>query len=286
MKHSVFTLVMPEYDIEQAVAKVAEWGYDGIEWRLEEVPDPMPAVPNFWSANRATLNIKTIAREGEHIRRLTERHGLQIPSLGTYVTCGDIESVKVAMEGAKVVGAPQLRVLVPGYDGTRNYNDLFAEAQNQFAAVETLAKQYKVKALVEIHLRTITPSASAAYRFVSAFNPEHVGVIYDPGNMIYEGMEDWRWGVELLGKYLAHVHAKNARWEVSGGEEDGTVVWQPTWGLMQTGYVHWKDVLVALKRVGYDDWVSNENFATGLTTEEKLKSDVAYLRALERSLAN
>ena len=31
MKHSVFTVAMPEYEIFEAAKKLKEWGYDGIE---------------------------------------------------------------------------------------------------------------------------------------------------------------------------------------------------------------------------------------------------------------
>src|SRR5688572_32573487 len=53
-----------------------------------------------------------------------------------------------------------------------------------------LAKQHGVKALVELHHRTITASANAARRFLDGLDPEHVGAIYDAGNMVIEGWED------------------------------------------------------------------------------------------------
>lgn len=61
----------------------------------------------------------------------------------------------------------------------------------QYRVVEKLAKKHGVKANVEIHMRTICPSAGLTYRFVSNFDPEYVGVIYNPGNMIHEGFENW-----------------------------------------------------------------------------------------------
>ncbi|MEZ4633203.1 MAG: hypothetical protein R2880_21235 [Deinococcales bacterium] len=65
--------------------------------------------------------------------------------------------------------------------------------------------------MIEIHHRTIVPSASAVYRLVSHFDPQHIAVIYDPGNMAYEGFEDYRMGLELWEPYLAHVHLKMPR---------------------------------------------------------------------------
>ena len=73
-----------------------------------------------------------------------------------------------------------------------------------------LAKKYRIKIAFHIHHGTIIPSASAAFRFISNFSPEYMGVIYDPGNMVFEGYENFRLGLDLLGKYIFHVHVKNA----------------------------------------------------------------------------
>ena len=38
-----------------------------------------------------------------------------------------------------------------------------------------------VKLLLETHMDTIVPSASAVYRMICGFDPRCIGVIYDPG---------------------------------------------------------------------------------------------------------
>ena len=47
----------------------------------------------------------------------------------------------------------------------------------------------------------LCPSASLAHRLVSAFDPDLVGAILDPGNMAQEGFENYHIGAELLGPY-------------------------------------------------------------------------------------
>jgi len=64
-------------------------------------------------------------------------------------------------------------------------------------------------------MNTMTPSPALAERLVSHFDPRHVGVILDAGNMVYEGFETYSLAVDLLGPYLAHVHVKNAAWEAT-----------------------------------------------------------------------
>ena len=48
MKYSVFTVVMPEYEPEAAAKALAEWGFDGVEWRVHE-PPPEGQPTNYWS---------------------------------------------------------------------------------------------------------------------------------------------------------------------------------------------------------------------------------------------
>jgi len=280
MKHSVFTVAMPEYDVPTAARKLKEWGYDGAEWRVTTLPKPMPDTPSFWQGNRATVDIDNLPDSAEEARRVCEAAGIEIPAIATYVNCYELDAVKRAMEAAKIMGAPMLRVAVPGYSGEVNYRQVFDDAVEQYAKVEGLAREHGLKANFEIHMGNICPSASAAYRLACNFDPHYVGVILDPGNMVYEGMENWQFGIELLGEYLAHVHVKNAKWEIVRGEANGNLVWKPTWATMRGGIVDWGTVIAALRKVGYSGYLSNEDFSLAQPTEEKLKDDLAFLKSL------
>ena len=82
MKHSVFTVAMPDYDVREAAKKLKEWGYDGVEWRVTGVPSPMPETPNFWSANRATVDFENLPGSAEEARKISKEAGLEIPAQG------------------------------------------------------------------------------------------------------------------------------------------------------------------------------------------------------------
>ena len=45
---------------------------------------------------------------------------------------------------------------------------------------------------------TISCSAGLAHRLVNGFDPDHIGVLFDPGSMVHEGYESYRMGMELL----------------------------------------------------------------------------------------
>jgi len=281
-KYCVFTVMTPDLELEEVASTLRSLGYEGVEWRVTKISKEPPVTIDFWRGNRATVDASKVLEKAPEVKALSDKYDLAIPALGTYVTAKELEEVRRSMEAARIMGCPQIRVGVPKYDGTRNYNELFDETVEDYGKVEALAKKYGVKANMEIHMGNICPSASAARRFLSNFDPKHVGAVYDPGNMVYEGYENWQMGLEILGPYLAHVHVKNSKWEVFT-EEDGVKRWRATSAGMKEGHVYWGEVLAALRKVGYKGWLSFEDFSKG-ETKVKLKEDIDYLKGLEKKL--
>src|SRR5918999_562083 len=268
MKLGVFTVGMPDLTPEEAVRELRDAEYAGVEWRVTRVPeDARSEEPSFWGNNLCTL--APTEEEARRARRLSEEAGLEVPGLGTYVGVGDLEAAEEAMRFAVTAGAPQVRVGAGAPDG-RPYEELFAAASAFLAEVEELARTHGVKAVVEIHHRTICPSASLAHRLVSAFDPDFVGVIFDPGNMAQEGFEDYRIGAELLGPYLAHVHIKNAAFD---RPEDGGA-WRPRWAPLEDGIVDFERLFEALRAAGYDGWLVMEDFSAARPSREALRHNL------------
>ena len=281
MKLSVFTVMLPEYTPEEATKLLVEHGYRGVEWRVAEVrTGPLPAgVPAFWASNRCTINVDTLLAEAEAIRDLTQGAGLEMCNLATYVAANELEKIEMIMQAAQILGAPSLRVGVPRYDRTRSYGELFDEARESLAGVQELAAKYEVKGLIELHFGSMTPSASAARRLLEPFDPQYIGAIFDPGNMMYEGYEAWRMGLEILGEYLGHVHAKNTTWSVTGADDKGAIQWQAQAAPMDVGMADWGQIIDDLKAVGYDGFISFEDFSQ-LPTEAKLARNAEYFAKL------
>jgi sugar phosphate isomerase/epimerase len=273
MKVGVFTVGLPDLSPEEAVREIKSAGYDGVEWRVTRVPEEAKSEePSFWGNNLCTL--APTEEEARRARRISEEAGLEIPGLGTYVTVGDLEAASEAMRFAVTAGAPQVRVGAGVPDG-RLYEELFDAAREFLAGVEDLARSDGVKALIEIHHRTICPSASLAHRLVSAFDPDLIGVILDPGNMAQEGFEDYRIGAELLGPYLAHVHIKNSAFE----RPDGGGVWEPRWAPLEDGVVDFGQVFKALEHVGYNGWLVMEDFSGARPSKEALRYNLKFVRS-------
>jgi sugar phosphate isomerase/epimerase len=139
-----------------------------------------------------------------------------------------------------------------------------------------------VRALVELHHRSVASSASAALRLLDGLDPAAVGVIHDIGNLVFEGYEDLRAGLEMLDDLLAHVHVKNAGWRVVGQRPDGTTEWAAEWAELPEGQIDVPAYLRLLHDVGYDGWITVENFTTARPLAERIAADLEFLRAADR----
>ena len=278
-KYSVFTVMIPEFDIPASAALLQSLGYSGVEWRVHSVPSVFPDKPDFWRGNRSTIDIETIVEKAPEIKRISDDAGLEIIGLGTYLGYKLLDDVARCMEAARMMGCPSIRVSAPNYDGATNYNDLYEQAVDGYGQIENMARDFGVQANIEIHHGSMCPSASLTYRLASNFDPDFIGVIYDPGNMVCEGYESWQMGLELLGPYLSHVHAKNAAWQESGVSANGEKLWKHSMVATKDGSVSWPEVLLALDKVGYQGWISFEDFGPG-DTKTKLSEDLAYVKEL------
>ena len=283
MKFAIFTVGLPEFSPEEALTQMRALGYHGIEWRVVDQQPSPDGTPGFWAGNKCTWPLSTFVQDAPQIRSLTEEAGLEMPSVGTYVTCENLQAVEQAMRGVARLGAPQLRVNVPKYNGSVSYTYVRDRSLAQYRDVVELAKQYGVRALIEIHMGNLTPSASAAAAFLSDFDPRYVGVIHDAGNMVYEGYEQYRLGLEVLGPYLAHVHLKNAQWKPMGTRADGSIEWKASWAPISRGIVDMTTLFQALRVVNYDGWVSFEDFSTEYPLRERIRDNLDYIKRVAQN---
>ncbi|UUZ92226.1 sugar phosphate isomerase/epimerase [Paenibacillus sp. P25] len=270
----------PGFDPGRISRRAKAAGIEGVEWRFKEIPEEAKdEKPSFWRRNLCSIDPKASEEELARFERVTKEHGLETVSVTPYLTTGDLEGTEQVLRVAKRLGARTIRVGVPRYDGTQNYNELFDQAVKYLHGVEELAKQYGIKCLVETHHVTIAPSAGLAHRLVSGFSPDHIGVLFDPGNMVHEGYENFRMGLELLGPYLAHVHIKNTGWKRTEQRADGSQAWTSYWEPVNEGIVDWKQVLRDLKAVGYDGYLGVEDFSGKYGSKESLISYAKQVRA-------
>lgn len=275
MKFSVFTASTPDWQPAEAATVLAAQGWDGIEWRITD-QDYAPE-PGFWAGNRATWPLTGLEDSVPEIARVTSEAGLEFSGIGGYARCDNHADVERMLAATAALGARQVRVTVPPR-GDRDYRAAFAAARTDFEWVAARAAAHGVKALVELHHRTLTASASAAFRLVDGLDPAHIGVIHDLGNLVIEGQEEHVSAFQLLGEYLAHIHIKNVGW-YPGETVDGVVQWQEQWAPLATGQADVAAYFGALAEIGYDGWVTLEDFSTEVPLEQRTRDNLAFVKA-------
>lgn len=284
MKLGVFTVCTPEYGISETAQLLSEIGFDGVEWRVGNPPPPNKPADysydqRYWSYNMSTIDLKTIVETASALKKTCDQSKLEIYSLTTYLEPKDLDSITQVMRAATIMGCPNIRVNAPRYDEKENYRVLFDRTIDQIKTMEQLATKHKIRVNLEIHMGNIIPSASAAYRLVSQFDPQFIGIIYDPGNMVHEGFENYPLGLELLGEYLACVHIKNAVWKQDKTLENDIDSWKATWAPLKKGIANLPKLITSLKKCNYNGYLSIEDFTNETETQLKLKESLQFLKS-------
>jgi sugar phosphate isomerase/epimerase len=275
VRFSVATISLPDHDLDSAASAIAAAGFAGVEWRVEprtgSITDPVPAHPFLVDhASSIPLNAGAAAEA----TALTRRAGLELVGLGAYIELDDDETLETVFAMARAAGAPRVRLQAPrpGRTGL-SYSALFTRFVSFFERVQAEAERSGVRALLEIHHRTICPSAALAHRVLERFDPRTVGAIYDVGNLVWEGFVPHTLALDQLGPYLGHVHVKNAAAvRRSGGG------WEYIWTPLEDGLVDVPGFLALLRDSGYDGWVSIEELSLDRSPGEALRHNAAQLR--------
>lgn len=298
MKYSVFTVSTPEYTIDDTISLLTQLGYNGVEWRVSTpapatIPQPYDYSSRYWSFNKSTLDLDSILEIASEIRQKCKLSNLEILSLTTYLTPADKNKILNVVKAADIMGCRNIRVNVPKYDSNIGYISLLNESIQNMKEILKNIKDTGIRINFETHHGNIAPSASSMYRFVSNFDPQYVGVIYDPGNMVHEGYENYEMGLEILGDYLAYIHVKNAVWQqkftIAPSTEESkssnekwidkcNIEWNVQWCPMNKGCANLKKLAEALKKRGYCGYISVEDFSNEKDTITKLIDNLKYLK--------
>jgi D-psicose/D-tagatose/L-ribulose 3-epimerase len=262
MKYGVNTMVWTTRvgkELEPLFFRVKKWGFDGVELFLSpEEPVDIPGVRSILDraglerttcsvlpreANLVSPQAEVRARGVEHLRKCVQRTA----ELGASLMCGPIYAGLGVMTGARRT-PDEWDWAVEGLGSVARYAQglgvtLCAEPLNRF---ETY------------FLNTLEDAA----RLVRDVGEPNLRVHFDT---FHANIEEQNPAAALrsIGKELGHVHlSENDR------------------GIPGTGHNDWRGVLLALKAIGYNGWLTIESFAH---PEPELRAAAAIWRDLAPS---
>jgi sugar phosphate isomerase/epimerase len=149
------------------------------------------------------------------------------------------------------------------------------------------AKDHNVKIAVEMHPGQLVYNVETLLRLRDVCG-EYLSCNFDPSHLFWNGVDPIA-AIRELGDAIVHVHGKDSYVDLLNiqvnGCNDGkpyTDIPKRAWTFRSIGYGHdaktWKDIISALRMVGYDHVISIEHEDALMSTDEGLKKGVALLK--------
>lgn len=270
---SLYTLLANKVSLEEAVKLAADAGFDAVDIRMRE--DGVHITPDISDA------------EAERVRRLVEDAGLHVSGLTTYWEAGrvdraearaQLDAIARSLHTASVLGARFMRIssadYAPGYD----YEVCRAAFRDQMMRVRDMAAQYEIVVTPEQHGGRYIASAGQCLDMCRGLESPWLGIVFDPGNAVSEGFERPWVQVRMLGGWIKNVHVKNRMTAV--GEARAHERLPGSNVRIPDGVLDWDEIAGELRDVGYDGYLTCEDFAEFDTIEEKFRWNAEFLRGL------
>lgn len=151
------------------------------------------------------------------------------------------------------------------------------------------AADHGVKVAIEAHPGFVVYSAETALKLRTAAG-KSVGVNFDPSHLFWQGV-DVPAAIRVLGESIFHVHAKDSALDRQNIAVNGVLdaksyrqMAERSWLFRTVGWGHdalvWKEIVSALRMVGYDYVISIEHEDALASVDEGLESAVRFLADL------
>ena len=284
MKLGAFTTFTPEYTFSEACQLIQSLGYAGVQPRIVPAESASfdPAKPfNPWGNNKGGISEAAFFADPKGLLKPAADAGLQITSVASYTSTADMKRAVAMVKACGKAGIQNVRIgaLPMPSEATFDVCAYLDKCRGTYKELVQEAKKVGVRPCLELHMGNVYPSASGAMALLKSFSPADVGVLYDPGNMIYDGWEVPRLALNILGPYLAEVHVKNSKW-VPGATENGITRWKTEPADLENGCVNWAEVVEQLKLHAYTGWLIEEGHTAGRDSYQRLKMSYALLKNL------
>jgi hexulose-6-phosphate isomerase len=239
MKKAIWTGGFPgETPMRERFELAVETGFDGVELVLDDA---------LVAAEATLVELGELARRTVPIHSLMCGFSRRLGSADAAERAEAADQVRRAIRAARVVGADTLLVIPAVVTERVGSERAWELGQAGLRAVLPAAEEAGVTLAVENVWNRFLLSPLEMRAFVDEANHPLVRVYMDVGNVLAFGFpEQW---IEILGRRIARVHLKDFRRKV--GNIEGFV------DLLE-GDVDWPAVMAALRRAGYDGWLTSE----------------------------
>ena len=289
MKLSVFAVLLADRSLDEACKYLADSGVQAVEIGAGGFP------------GKAHCNPEELLRDESKIaefKNTIEKHGLEIAALSTHgntVLLAEKLGVKrvITFSGCPG-GSPEDKT--PNWV-TCPWPDDFSEIL-KYQWDEVLIPYWKKtaawaaehgieKIAFEMHPGFCVYNPETLMKLRNAVGPI-IGANFDPSHLFWQGI-DPVYAIRYLGDAIYFFHAKDTKIDELNSKTQGVLDTKHygdeihrSWIFRSVGYGHnhqvWKDMMSALRMVGYDDAISIEHEDSLMTPNEGLQKAIAFLK--------
>ena len=254
---STCSIALIDHNPEKAMEIIAEAGYKKVDV-LEKLPHlslfPNEFDPKILNTSAKVhglkiANLATYVGGGQDGRRTAWKfHGWNVPNPERFTSYGfsskdsnEIESetkqLYRAIDLATYFGARSIRV-VAGNDDPRTLDRLVP----CFKRATEYAEEKKIYMGLENHSSGIAGTPKLCVELAKNVGSPYFGVLYEPGNLMYDTGTDYREALNTMKEHVVHCHFKDCAPEGEGHEMK----------MMGHGRIDFKWIVEQLENVGYD----------------------------------
>lgn len=235
---------------EDMFRQLHEAGFDGIELNVD-------------CAGHHSLTLDFTAEQLREIQALSERYCLPVVSISSSLYGGKMGSpdpcdreftralLKKQLECAKALGSTGILVVPGGGSPGISIAEDYRVSAETLSSLRDVITEYGIYVGVENVWNGFFMSPVQMAGFIDSLGCPFIGAYYDVGNVIaFSWPEFW---IEILGTRIHNVHIKDFK-RSAGLNQGGEFV-----DLLQ-GDVNWKGVIPALRKAGFDGYLTAEVF--------------------------
>ena len=272
MKKSLNAWSVPsEVGFEEMFVSLKKAGFDAVELNLDA-----PGAGNH------ALSLETTDEELANIREMSERAGLPVCSVSSSQwgnsTLGSKNGkipapvlMKKQIECARALGADGILVVPGGIGEDCSITEAWQNVREQLESCRELIENGGVKVGLENVWNNFFLSPMEMAGLIDEMHMKNLGAYFDVGNVVLLSYPEY-W-IDVLGSRIVKIHVKDF---ARAGWNAGHFV-----NLLE-GSVRWEKVIPALRKAGYDGYLTAELSAMPKTPEYLYESTV---KALDTILA-
>lgn len=248
MRILLHTMATPELDPVGALDFARRLELDGVDLILQR--DYRCGLSPDTAEAQAPALAEAAAARGVPIRSLTPYlKAFNVPDDGTRMAA--IAEFEQAIRVAAALGARTVRVLAGFEVPAHEWDGALALLADSLRRLGDYGAERGVALNIENHDGSMAVNAVRTMEVWRAVGHPNVGVIYDPANLIRDGMEDFPESLEIQAEAIRLVHVKDY---IFSPEYPNNRRAMP----IGDGVIPWMEILGGLQRIGYDGDLSVE----------------------------